>query len=291
MYLSDEEPEQIHTKAPSWVLTFADLMTLLMCFFVLLLAYSEMDAKKFAQVANSMQGSLGVGPMLNQGDAQIPPPIPPEENTELQPEQDQAAKALLEKLNQTLAQTQADAQQLAEQLHQQMERGELEIETDGQNIIVRLREQGSFESGSADLNPQARATLATIETTLYNKQGRIRVLGHTDDIPIKTARFRSNWELSAVRAVAVAEALMASGQLASTRFEVTGFADIHPLAANSNATDRARNRRVEIIISQDPAANLSEQEKLLLQRTPNTPQLKPQPIRPKGKAALPEHIF
>ncbi|HRH78318.1 MAG TPA: flagellar motor protein MotB, partial [Cellvibrionaceae bacterium] len=171
MYFSDDdEPTPVHTKAPPWVITFADLMSLLMCFFVLLLAYSEMDAKKFAEVASSMQGSLGKGAIPQEGTGLIPMPVPQNESADTPPEQpseqDQEAKALLEKLNQTLAQTQADAQQLAQRLQGQMERGELEIETDGPNIIVRLREQGSFESGSADLNPQAQATLATIESVL-----------------------------------------------------------------------------------------------------------------------------
>jgi chemotaxis protein MotB len=296
MYFSDEdEPTPVHTKAPAWVITFADLMSLLMCFFVLLLAYSEMDAKKFAQVASSMQVSLGAGATPKEGDALIPLPVPQDDSaqnpSEHSAEQDQEAKALMEKLNQTLAQTQADAQQLAERLQGQMERGELEIETEGQNIIVRLREQGSFESGSADLNPQAQATLATIETVLQAKQGRVLVLGHTDDIPIKTARFRSNWELSAVRAVAVADALMASGALAKPRFEVTGFADTRPLASNDNAAGRGRNRRVEIVISQELSANLTEKERALLERAPSNPLLKPRAVRPKGKVALPDHIF
>ncbi|HEY6527778.1 MAG TPA: OmpA family protein [Cellvibrionaceae bacterium] len=296
MYLYDEdEPAPIHTKAPAWVITFADLMSLLMCFFVLLLAYSEMDAKKFAQIANSMQESLGAGTTPNEGDALIPLPVQQDERAPASPdhtaEQDQEAKALMEKLNQTLAQTQADAQHLAERLQGQMERGELEIETEGQNIIVRLREKGSFESGSADLNPQARATLATIESVLQAKQGRILVLGHTDDIPIKTARFRSNWELSAVRAVAVADALMVSGVLAKSRFEVTGFADTRPLAANDNASGRGRNRRVEIVVSQELSANLTEKERLLLESAPSNPLLTPRAVRPRDKATLPDHIF
>ncbi len=296
MYFHDESDErpQVHTKAPAWVITFADLMSLLMCFFVLLLAYSEMDAKKFAEVATSMQGSLGTAAAPQVGDGLIPLPVPPD-STQSAPqeptEDDQAAKALMEKLNQTLAQTQADAQELAQRLEGQMERGELEIETDGPNIIVRLREQGSFESGSADLNPQAQATLATIESILRGKQGRILVLGHTDDIPIKTPRFRSNWELSAVRAVAVADALMASGLLARGRFEVTGFADTHPLTGNDTAPGRARNRRVEIVIAQDLNPNLTEKERLLLERTSSNPLLKPRPVRPTSKAALPDHIF
>lgn len=296
MYFHEEEERApVHTKAPAWVITFADLMSLLMCFFVLLLAYSEMDAKKFAEVASSMQGSLGSGAVPKEGDALIPLPVPQTESSETQPQQpaedDKEAKALMEKLNQTLAQTQADAQQLAQRLQGQMERGELEIETDGPNIIVRLREQGSFESGSADLNPQAQATLATIESVLHSKQGRILVLGHTDDVPIKTPRFRSNWELSAVRAVAVAEALMASGSLARSRFEVTGFADTHPLTGNDSTQGRARNRRVEIVIAQDLNPNLTEQERLLLERTSRNPLLQPRLVRPKAKAALPDNIF
>lgn len=294
-FTDDDEPTPVHTKAPPWIITFADLMSLLMCFFVLLLAYSEMDTKKFAQVASSMQDSLGSGAIPQLGEGLIPMPVPQAESADTPPvqpsEQDQEAKALMEKLNQTLAQTQADAQQLAQRLQGQMERGELEIETDGPNIIVRLREQGSFDSGSADLNPQAQATLATIESVLQTKQGRILVLGHTDDVPIKTPRFRSNWELSAVRAVAVADALMNSGLLARSRFEVTGFADTHPLTGNDTAQGRARNRRVEIVIAQDLNPNLTEQERLLLERTSNNPLLQPRQVRPKPKAALPDHIF
>lgn len=294
MYQEEEEALPERSKTPVWFITFADLMTLLMCFFVLLLAYSEMDAKKFAQVANSLQGSLGTGSTPKIGEGLIPMPIPQQADAETPPEQpaeqDQEAKALLEKLNQALAQTQADAQQLAERLQAQMERGELEVETQGQNIIVRLREQGSFESGSADLNPQARATLATIETSLQGKQGRIRVLGHTDDVPIKTPRFRSNWELSAVRAVAVADALMQSQALLPGRFEVAGFAETQPLTGNDTPVGRARNRRVEIVIAQDLEPQLTEQQRLLLERTHSGSLLKPRQVRP-GKTKLPDEIF
>lgn len=292
MYQEEEEAPRERSKTPAWFITFADLMTLLMCFFVLLLAYSEMDAKKFAQVANSLQGSLGTGSTPKFGDGLIPMPIPQEDDAQIPPEQpteeDQEAKALLEKLNQALAQARADAQQLAEKLQPQMERGELEVETQGQNIIVRLREQGSFDSGSADLNPQARATLATIEAVLQGKQGRIRVLGHTDDVPIKTARFRSNWELSAVRAVAVADALMQSQALQPSRFEVAGFAETQPLIGNDTPAGRARNRRVEIVIAQDLEPQLSEQQRLLLERTRGLPKLGP--VRP-GTTKMPEEIF
>ncbi len=283
-------------KPPSWVVTFADLMSLLLCFFVLLLSYSEMDAQKFHQLAIAMNASLGQQPRLDQ----VIPPInsaPPtatsqDKNPEASAEDkasDDVALALGKKLQALTEQTRADGQQLTDVLRDPIARGELEIETQGQQIVVRRREQGSFESGSAALSPGAEQVLREVRRVLVDKPGSILVQGHTDDRPIKTARFRSNWELSAVRAVAVAESLMADGQVSAGRFEVTGLADTRPLVANDSAQARSRNRRVEIVISRDIQAELNPAERRLLQQAPG----KLRPARPPTAQPkpLPENIF
>ena len=95
--------------------------------------------------------------------------------------------------------------------------------------------------------------------------GRIKVQGHTDNIPINSARFRSNWELSSARAVSVAHQLMRGDYIDQDRFEVTGFADTRPLAPNDNPDNRARNRRVEVVIRQGLEQELDDEERELLQ--------------------------
>src|SRR5688572_24803648 len=131
-----------------------------------------------------------------------------------------------------------------------------------------------------------------IQSVLAHKPGTILVQGHSDDIPINTSRFRSNWELSAARAVSVAHELMRGGAVSSGRFEVSGKADTQPLVANSSAENRARNRRVEIIVEQGLADELSEGDKALLQTEDGQDILRELDIAPKYLFDLnPEEIF
>src|SRR5690606_18151709 len=133
---------------------------------------------------------------------------------------------------------------------EQIMSGEVEVEARGRKIIIRIREKGSFLSGSAELRPEYRDVMSEVRSVLALKPGSILVQGHSDNVPINTARFRSNWELSAARAVSVAHELMLGGIVSSARFEVSGKADTQPLVPNTTAENRARNRRVEIIIEQ-----------------------------------------
>jgi len=146
--------------------------------------------------------------------------------------------------------TQGDAAALAEKLAGPIARGDVEIETRGRRIVVRIRERGSFASGSADLRPEYRTLLPQFRDVLATQQGEVAVHGHTDDVPIATSRYRSNWELSSARAVSVAEQLLAGGALDPHRLSVSGFADTHPLLPNDSPAGRERNRRVEIVVDQ-----------------------------------------
>lgn len=285
----DEEEQRGSTEIaiPKWLPTFADMMTLLMCFFVLLLTFAEMDIKRYEQIAGSMSEAFGVqrrivAESVPMGTSVIalefspgvPRPTPISEPyqqddalPELAPEvaADEATPdlELTEQMKRNveaqIRATQADAAALAEKLTAEIASGEVEIETSGRRIVVRIRERGSFASGSAELKPEYQALMRQFRDVLAAQEGAVEVQGHTDDVPIATARFRSNWELSSARAVSVAEPLLEGGVLDPRRLSVTGFADARPLVANDSADARARNRRVEIVIDQGIDRQLREQ--------------------------------
>jgi len=134
-------------------------------------------------------------------------------------------------------------------LQGQIDRGLVEVEKAGDEVIIRLASQGSFVSGSAELDPGFMPLLAQVGSTLGASDGRIRVEGHTDNIPVAfSPQFNSNWDLSAGRSASVAAYFSTELGIASQRLEVSGFADTKPLESNDNASGRARNRRIEIIV-------------------------------------------
>lgn len=299
----DDSPKHECPKGlPAWMATFADLMALLMCFFVLLLSFSEMDAMKFKRLAGSMAQAFGVQAQLSvnevpRGTSIIaqefspgkPEPTPinqiwqrldtaPQESLDFETTDEYdiergeeglesgVPERVSARLKELVRETQQDAYELAAALNQQIVDGEVEVETRGRKIIVRIKEEGSFASGSAELSPEYRDVMAEIQAVLAMQPGKIQVQGHTDDIPINTARFRSNWELSSARAVSVAHELMRGGYVSEKRFEVAGLADTRPLAANDSAANRARNRRVEIVIQQGLQDDLAEEDKDILKK-------------------------
>ena len=300
--MSDEEEKKCNCVPglPPWMGTFADLMSLLMCFFVLLLSFSEMDAMKFKRLAGSMAQAFGVQTKLNvtqipKGTSIIAQEFSPgrteptplneiwqktQDITEMSMEQDCAEEfdteqgdegydagvklRVKQQIEDLLKKTEEDAYELAGALHEQISAGQVEVETRGRLIIIRIREKGSFISGSAEMSPSYKDVMREVRAVLALKKGKIAVQGHTDDIPISTSRFRSNWELSSSRAVSVAHELMVGGDVAERRFEVAGFSDTLPLAPNSSAENRARNRRVEILVKQGVEDELSEDDLKML---------------------------
>lgn len=278
---------------PAYMGTFADLMALLMCFFVLLLSFAEMDVLRFKQLSGSMREAFGVqkeveAEEIPTGTSIIalefspaqPEPTPinevrqkvddePENTLEVLCRPDEAAlkeqdvagssptDSIVDApsanipLEEAIAQTEADAVQIASVLKEEISKGTIEVETEGRVITIRLKENGSFRSGSAELNFDFIPVIDMIRDVLVGVQGSIAVEGHTDNIPIQSSIFSSNWQLSAERAIAVAEELFITGQLEEGRFAVTGFADTRPLIPNDSAQSRAQNRRVELIIRQD----------------------------------------
>ena len=250
---------------PSYMATFADLMSLLMCFFVLLLSFAEIDALKFKEVVKSMEKAFGVqreipaheipmGTSIIAQEFSPGEPKPTPLNTIQQQTIDDPRRVLkvtmdAEAAAQEIArQTAEEAEEFKKALKTEIEEGLIEVENQQNRIVIRIREKGSFPSGDATLNPAFVPILKTIHDVLINTDGLIAVAGHTDNIPIQTARYRSNWELSTSRATSVVHELLSYQQMPAERFILEGYADTRPLLPNGSAANRAQNRRVEIVV-------------------------------------------
>jgi chemotaxis protein MotB len=261
---------------PPWLATFADLMSLLMCFFVLLLSFAEVDAQRFKKMAEAMKDAFGVqreipamevvkgtSVVMQEFSPGKPEPSPiqelrqqtadlereflqRDEAQELEDIDIDAAKAAMQA--QIEKEVKEQAEQLQEMLDGEISEGLLDVETEDTKIIIRIQEQGSFPSGRATLNPEFFEVVSKITDVIANTPGKIIVAGHTDNIPISTRRFRSNWELSSARAVTVVHAMLSNAAIDEGRFLIQGYADSQPLVANDTSENRAQNRRVELVI-------------------------------------------
>ncbi|MFK7886282.1 MAG: flagellar motor protein MotB [Gammaproteobacteria bacterium] len=263
--MDDEAPAD--PGVPAWVMTFADLMSLLMCFFVLLLAFSEMDAQKFKQLSGSMKEAFGVqadikADFIPKGTSVVTrefspgKPVPTNIDAIRQFTIDSTKSTLdhLEKNKDDEEQLERDLQKLREALRDEIKNGLATVERDGSRIIVQIHEHGSFPSGTADLRASILPTIDKLAYQVVRMDGVVQVTGHTDNLPIKTTRFRSNWDLSSARAVSVAHRLMSGNGVKPDRMVVTGLADTLPLAANDTAQNRALNRRVQVSVIRTAAA-------------------------------------
>ena len=302
----DEAEEESGSEGggAGWLATFADLMSLLMCFFVLLLSFSEMDVLKFKRLAGSMKQAFGVQQKLRVND---PPkgtsiiaqefspgtPRPTPLNEIWQKTTDESRNSLevacqdlgssnsgesgdaqkmivVDKIKDLVGDTEKDAIEMAQALSKEIAAGVLEIETAGRRITVRIKEHGNFASGSAELSSQFRPVLKIIRAQLRDIEGRIIVEGHTDDDPIATSQFRSNWALSSARAVSVAHGLFEDPEIDQDRFTITGYAETKPLVSNTTAAGKARNRRVEVVVHQGLDADVQGDLEILKTEFPNT---------------------
>lgn len=274
--MSDEDDGPPGT--PAWMATFADLMSLLMCFFVLLLSFSEMDVIKFKQIAGSMKTAFGVQNEFEledipKGTSVVATEFSPGQTSEdtiidtIQQITDQTTdpslrvgdgemedsdveELLQQKIAALLVETQADAEKLQDMLADEVQTGKVDVESDGRTITVRIREQGSFPSGSATLNTDFLPVMARIRDALVEIPGTVSIEGHTDSTPLRGGRYESNWGLSASRALSVTHELLRGGLLSDERMMVVGFADTRPFTFNDTVEGRASNRRVEIVIRQ-----------------------------------------
>ena len=253
---------QKQTNIPAWMVTYADLMSLLLCFFVLLLSFAEIDAQKFRRVADELSKAFGVQrdieamqiPMGTSVVMQNFSPATPDrtlieevrQRTMQQQPQLESMRSMLEtQQRQRSLQVAGSVESLLEDA---LPEGVAEITVDEYRVVVRIAENGTFDSGTATVTPAFASLLQELAVLLGELTGTVSIDGHTDDVPIRTAQFRSNWDLSAMRAASVANVLVNSGAIAPGRLIIQGFAETRPLAANDTPEGRAANRRVELTI-------------------------------------------
>lgn len=278
----DQFVEEEEGNADGWMVTFSDLMSLLLCFFVLILSMAEVDIIKYKQLADSMAEAFGVQRELElesipKGTSVVStefrPGIPDETIVDIvqQVTTDQTRNSLrignpdspeadekdvrdevltYDEVMALIKETQLDAEMLRRLLKTEIKEGQIDVESTARTILIRIREKGSFASGSALLNSSFVGVIDKIANALTQIEGRIGVEGHTDNVPINTFAYPSNWDLSAARSVAVVRRMLDIAPLEPTRVTASGFADTRPQAINSTFEGRARNRRVEIVVKQ-----------------------------------------
>lgn len=260
--MSDGAPQKQESGGvPAWVMTFADLMTLLMCFFVLLLAFSEMDAAKFKQLSGSMKDAFGVQAEIEvrtipKGTSVVaqefspgrPDPTALPQVRQFTIDSNKNTLDALEREAREIEEARKHAQRLRLALKEELKKGDVSIQTEGMKVIIHIMENASFDSGLADLRPAFLPALQKIADLIDNNSGEITISGHTDNVPIANDRFRSNWDLSTSRAVSVAHQLLKVSAVTPDNIIVTGHADTRPRAPNDSDENRAKNRRVDIAI-------------------------------------------
>lgn len=232
--MGKKKEEEQGGGAPEWMVTFSDAMTLLMVFFILLFSMSTVDAKKEKQLStafNNVFNGGGSNPIIGEGvgeDTLLNDGDSSEEALE------DSQQSLIDILNGII-----NEKGLEDFISvQKVERG----------VSVILVDSLLFQSGSADLKAESKALLMDISKVLNEIDNQIIVEGHTDNLPIHTYLFSSNWELSTARAVVVTRFLVESAGVNPTRISAQGYGEFRPIAPNDTAENKAKNRRVSILI-------------------------------------------
>ena len=250
-----------------WIITFADLMSLLLTFFILLLSFSKMDLHKYELMAQSLSQAFGFSLLESSPGGQIifedePPPPPPAQDVsqierefaQFEEEMEADDVEMLEQSEGVDFVTQIDpnienlTETLVDELEAEIVSNALNVTYDSEKVVVRFSEATIFSSGSEELMDEMFPIIEKIEEVLAGCNGQIVVSGYTDDLPVTSNRFRSNWDLSAARAVSVVHQLIFNNKIDPNRVSATGRAETNPLVPNDSIANRAKNRRVEISI-------------------------------------------
>ncbi|MFY9675134.1 MAG: flagellar motor protein MotB [Terriglobales bacterium] len=243
--MSRRRKSQEHAGHERWLVSYADFITLLFAFFVVLYASSQMDKKKVVQVSAAIKGAFEQLGAFS-GNASYTPVQQPGDSSVSTPPSEQAANPAV--TDEALPDVTLLKHQLQEALGEQIEKHEIEIHATPEGLVVSLREIGFFNSGEATLLAEGRATLTRIAGVLNEKGFQVRVEGNTDDVPIHTSQFKSNWELSTARATEVVQLLVEEHGFDPTLISAAGYSQYRPRASNSTEEGRKQNRRVDLVI-------------------------------------------
>jgi len=233
--MEDAEEEEAG-GAPGWITTFADLMSLLLTFFILMLSFSSMRAEQLKQMVTAVRQSMGVT-----------------QNQFSNVKEDVDIPAIVERMADTPGTMGMDDTEnsMKSFVASKGFSSNISIEKNNRGVVMRIKNDLLFIRGSAELSKKAFPVLDEFGRIIRNKVFFISVEGHTDNLNIRTIRYPSNWELGADRAGSVARYLISEGHMAPSRFLVTSFGATMPLVENDTDEHRAENRRVEIVLSRE----------------------------------------
>ncbi len=239
-----------HPNHERWLVSYADFMTLLFAFFVMMYANSQTNKEKATLISHAFreamqEGTLGhaLSRLLKNNPGQPLPASAPVVTVLPQPGTKARPVELLPSLH-----------QLNETLKKEIESGRLEVRMERRGLVISLKEATFFPSGGDILEPTTLPMLEVIANEIKRSPNPIRLEGHTDSIPIKTSRFRSNWDLSAARGIAMLELFAERFGVDRGRMAISGFADTAPVASNETDEGRRKNRRVDIVVLNEVAA-------------------------------------
>jgi chemotaxis protein MotB len=233
---------QARTNHDRWLVSYADFVTLLFAFFVVLFATGQSDRRKKVELAASIQSAFAQMGLFTS-----------------HPELPQVSSHVGGGDSSLVWRTPAGSEsmpsveaRIRHAAQPEITRGLIGIHESANGLVISLEESGFFDSGAADIRPSALPVLDRIAAVL--PETALRVEGHTDNVPIHTAQFASNWELSSSRASSIARLLLLHANVHAEQMSVAGYAEYHPATSNSTAEGRARNRRVDIVVlkSSDP---------------------------------------
>jgi chemotaxis protein MotB len=235
-----------------WLVSYADFVTLLFAFFVVLYATAQVDRERALRLSDAIRsGFQELGVFQN-------------ENRQAGSTAGDVALAKIGAALQSVPATAADEarreqfnairQELESALADEIKRNNVALHMEADGLVVSLREMGFFDSGSATIKPGAQGAFGRVARILREHSCLVRIEGHTDNVPIHTPQFASNWELSTTRATGLVKLLIEQYDISAARLSAAGYAEFHPVSANDNAKGRQLNRRVDVVILRSGAA-------------------------------------
>jgi len=232
------EVKKVKDNKDRWLITYSDLITLLLVFFIVLYSLSVVDARKFRAIAQSLAAAMGGSQsVLTEPGASLAPGI-----------SDDTLDIEMEKALQEEEELERIRAMLQEYIDQHGLSGKVTVHLEERGVVVSFQEVALFPLGSAELTPEARDTIGHVGRILLETTQYIRVEGHTDDLPINTSIYPSNWELSVARATSVVQELIKSLDFPAYRLSATGYGEFRPKVPNDSDEHRQQNRRVDIVI-------------------------------------------
>lgn len=251
--MARRKKHQAHENHERWLVSYADFITLLFAFFVVMFANAETGKSKSSEISESVKKAFkegkmaavvniimgGTSPDKGRGNAQMRGPGGSEKSDKPKP---------------PFAELTASLKDLTSELKQEIDKGKINVHMEPRGLAVSFEEAALFASGDAVVGDWATESIQKVADALNKVPNPVRLEGHTDSVPIHNTRFHSNWDLSAARSVALLELLTEKYSVPRERLSIAGYADTAPVASNDTLEGRARNRRCEILIMNETGA-------------------------------------